>query len=263
MSISYDRFKLISFLFIVVGLSLNIIFNNSWKLHYKLIGFLTIIGTTIYYFIFRKEYKRHKLVLHSFAKKNNLIFSEDYDIGSKEKTCQLLNVGGVMIFNYLQGSYKNRKIEIYNYLQKFSSGKNSTTYEYTVFEVKTKTDLPSAIIGKEESYLWNILGTINLPINFIKCEKLQTESNEFNNLFKIYLKKDHTNKDELKTLEILSPDIMEKMVKAEQEDPTEREINLEFNKNTIILYKYGFIKNEKDIERFLNLAILIAESAEK
>lgn len=207
----------------------------------------------------------NKSIMKSFAK--DLGFPSNIsnvEIVKKESSCQLLNSGADRrIFNYIRTAYKDIPVEVYNYKHSFPPAK----YEYVVFELKTKKSLPTAIVTNKNSYLANFL---NKKINLITAEKLDTESNEFNKDFKVFLEKDHDAEDELGILEILTPNIIQNLIDEEKREKG-KDIHIEFKDNTVLLYKsmrlnfwkMRMVKNKKDLKRLLNLSFRILEEVEK
>ena len=93
------------------------------------------------------------------------------------------------------------------------------------------------------------------------------------------LQQGRNKKDELKILSILTPDIMAHLLEESKKEPG-KNVNVEISGDTILLYKkaltrslglletFGYgskkevVKDEKDIQRLLNLAFEFVEEAE-
>ena len=116
-------------------------------------------------------------------------------------------------------------------------------YEYTVLEVKIKKILPMVIMISGGNNLTNIPHFLKRKFQLItrRREKLETESNEFNQRFHVYFKKDFNHKDEIKFLEMFSPEIMAKLTE-ETKGRKSTSINFEMKENTVILYKNSLVR---------------------
>lgn len=230
-----------------------------------------------------RKFKSNK-AMRFFAEKNNFNFKQE--MGMKDSGYQLLNSGNNRkFFNHIEGNYKGNRVEIYNYQHQFdyhiiNGSPLSDVCGYTVFETETKKVLPTAIITTNNSYLGNFFHS---SMNIVQSYKLKTESNAFNEDFKIFLKKEgnnNENKEELmwkiyykrnnakynsedaqKVLEILTPDVISHLIDEEEKEQG-KDINLEFDQNTILLYRDGILTKEESIQRMLDLLIYLKESFE-
>ncbi len=216
-------------------------------------------------------------IMESFAKKNNFSF---IDLEEKEIWLNIVKHGTPeeianytfylfskrfykegdfcrSVFNNIKGSYKGRKIEIYNYQHE--------SLVYIVFEIETKNILPLVIITENRSSLIPFLEKESF-VDFAIPENLETESNEFDRSFKIFLRRNHDNREEISLLRILTPDVMAKLIDEEKREEG-KDIHIEFSHNKVILYKririFSRELSEGDIQRLLDLASEIAEEAEK
>lgn len=207
----------------------------------------------------------NKEIMISFAKSSGLTLSKK--VSKEESDCQLLNSGkDRRIFNYIEGNYENHPIEVYNYKHSFVHLNSVVRYEYVVFELKTKKSLPATIISAKKSYLAYAL---DKDINFISSDRLRTESNEFDKEFQIFFKKDDASGEGRQILEILTPNIIEKLIDEEKRHK-DKDIHLEFSGNTILLYastrftlwSFRIVKEKKDLQRLLCLFFNIVRETE-
>jgi hypothetical protein len=193
--------------------------------------------------------------MQSFAQKNRFEF-KPY-LTSWNPNSQLFKSGEARkISNHLKGTYKGKKIQIYNYSHQFGNNLDRL-YEYLVFEYNSEKKLPTTIITASDSYLFNFFSTLNLPINLMKRNDLSTESNDFDKNFTVLMKKD--NKAELEILKFLTPDIMENLLEEENKERG-KDIHIEMNENTFVFYKsivlipgYRYSINEEKIQNCLDL----------
>jgi hypothetical protein len=246
---------------------------------------LIIFFSTIFALIFitiylRNEYKRAKIrnkkIMKSFAADNNFIFSNflrDQFVREKKSNCFLSNTGdNQQIFNYIKGNYRGREIEIYNYEHHFvnlssrtnplgsifteflTKEKDDIRYDYIVLELKTKKKLSKLLIAAVNSIDLGIL-----PIASKYKGRLDTESNDFNKDFKLYLQK-ITNPNKIIALQVLTPDVMDFLLKVNSEN--DKRIIIEINDNTIILYKVHFLKSTEELKRLLKSFLTLVKEIE-
>ncbi len=211
----------------------------------------------------------NKRLMSSFAKKHGFDFVPN--LSNWQSNSQLLNSGlGRKISNYMRGEYKGVQIEIYNYFHTFDYIKYSRDYEYIVFESKVNKKLPTAIITGENNYLSQVLYTLDLPVSLV-ADKLETESNDFNKDFKIFLEKNYRDDNKLQILGILTPDIMAILVDENTREKG-KDIHVEMNDNSLLLYLSiefnlegalwdKLIKNESDLQKLLDLLYKLIEAA--
>lgn len=256
-------------LFILALLILDLVLENNADLLVLILLFIFLNVISFFgalKFIADQRILSNRELMKSFSENKGFTFKPR--LKEKKINSKILDSGrDRQILNYMKGEYKNYPVEIYNYRHFFSSTKSGHYYEYLVFELKLKNNLPDVIVTPKNNYL-----SLDLKrgIDFIIADKLETESNDFNRLFEVYFKKGRKGEDGPKILEILTPDVISMMI-DEEGSAKNKGIHLELKDNTIFLYKSikrsffnpKIIKNTEDIQKLLDLSFEILEEAER
>jgi hypothetical protein len=255
-------FLLLVILWLILMVVIALVFPNGIIFSFLLFGTGATTG------VFYLRYKTRKLsgiLMEKFAKKHGFLFLSDIPETDFRHGLIFVRPEGTLkvslieplrlgrdknIYNYSEGIYKEHKIELYNYTHRIELGRYWYNIDYVIAGIKMPLVLPRAII-KNRDYKYVDYGS-----KFIEKENLVLESNEFNQKFEILLNKDNDSKDELKLLEILTPDVMERLI-----DTKIKYLFIEFEKHAIVVYKPKFARNEKELEGMLDLLIGLYESA--
>jgi len=149
------------------------------------------------------------------------------------------------ISNEITGTIKNRHFRIFCYGFTVGSGKNSRTYNYTVFAFKSIGIFPHIYLNNK-SNSWNIDVGENIPL-----------PKEFENKFSIST----PQKYETEALEIFTPDILASLLQ------NNFLYDVEFVNQEILVFADGQINNFDQLEKRFNDALtlndLLAQKLDK
>lgn len=226
--------------------------------------FYVLLFLVVLKIVYDQRLLSNQKIMESFAKDNNFIFKKSLELESKKIESGVLNNGrDKKIINYIQGEYRNRFVEIYNYRHFFQGEKIGHYYEYLVVELQALKQTPEVIICPKKSYLsYNF----DKSIDFVFADKLETESNEFNNLFRVFLKRGSQKEDRIKLLTVLTPDVIAKMIDVEKIGGR-KELLVELKNNKIFILKNTkrefllsrIITDKEELKELVNLAFEILE----
>lgn len=210
--------------------------------------FIIFFGILIIFFLenflnFRKK------SLEKFAKKYNFFYKDSISFFEKENLSFLFKIGSERtIEGHLEGDFKGQRLNIYHYSHLISFGSQTTSINYLVLETKTQKEYPNFLINSQKIPL-KLLFSINT--NF-KSADFTTESNDFNEKFKIFLEKNFPKEKKIEVLDILTPDLMESFIGKKKYN-----FLVEFNKNRIFLFKVeNFFKELKNLFYFREKEII-------
>lgn len=136
----------------------------------------------------------------------------------------------------ITGKYDDNSLRIFNYRYIIGSGKNQQTYTDTVFEITYPSALPPILLIVGSQFFGGIV-----PL-FSDWQKVKPEGN-FTKNFELYTKKEM----EVETLQIFTPDFMEKMLTDWPE------FNLEFNGNRLIVFHSKTITSKDELKKIYDL----------
>ncbi len=138
-------------------------------------------------------------VREAFWKQLALKYGWEYTLSkdiSHEKAL-LFNIGhSPNVSHGISGSYNNHPFHIFEYQYTIGSGKNKTTYSFTVFEIKFTGTFPHLYLNYKSDWY------SNAPSFFSPLAKITLPS-EFEDKFKLYSPKEY----EIETLQIFTPQI--------------------------------------------------------
>ncbi len=161
-------------------------------------------------------------------------------VGLPTVTGNLFKIGhSQQIKNVIIGSYNNLPIKIFNYYFLTGQGKNQRSFNYTIFEVETKSRIPDLVLLKNDLSSFGSLNTLTSG-----KEKLNLEG-DFNKYFKLYILKDF----QIEALQIFTPDVMAELIdKFKNVD-----MNIEINENKIYIFYEKLISKKDEILLSYNL----------
>lgn len=136
------------------------------------------------------------------------------------------------VFNLVSGTYQDYPITVFNYSYVTGSGKSAHTWHCTVFELDLQNTLPDILLKRVGQNFGGPLCSINE--NYLQLE------GDFNQYFMV----DVTKGYEIETLQILSPDVMEKLI---DNDPG---FSMEIVNNHLFIYANKTIQTTTDLNAF-------------
>jgi hypothetical protein len=136
------------------------------------------------------------------------------------------------------GSYQNNPLTLFNYSYTEGSGKSQHTYSDTVFKIQYPSVLPPILLVVGNQYFGGITGGV-----FSSWEKIKPEGN-FDKKFNLYTKKEF----EIETLQVFTPDFMQKML---AEWP---EFSLEFSGSDLIVFHNYIITTKAELQKMYDFA---------
>jgi len=171
--------------------------------------------------------------MEQFAVKNNFVFQKTGLPGNLDGS--LFSIGYDRVgSDMVSGNFKDLPLYLFNYCYTISYGKSSRTYCYTVFKLDYPSPLPSIFLRVNGHEL-------HLPAD--DSERISLEG-DFNKFFALYAKKGF----EVETLEIFTPDFMEKI------QDEWKNFSLEFVGTHIYIYSYHVISTKVELDNIYSLA---------
>jgi hypothetical protein len=140
-----------------------------------------------------------------------------------------------MVCHGIAGSYNNQPLHIFEYEYTIGSGKNKTTYSFTVFEVKFTGTFPHLYLNYKNDWY------SNTPAMFSSLAKISVPA-EFEDKFKLYSPKEY----EVETLEIFTPEVFSTLLDLEWNH------DMEFVDGELVIYRKKRFGNFADLDAELN-----------
>ncbi len=153
----------------------------------------------------------------------------------KEKAL-LFGIGhSISVGHGISGNYQDRPFHIFEYEYAVGSGKQKTTYSFTVFEVKFTGNFPHLYLNYKDD------GYANTPALISSLAKLSLPK-EFEDKFKLYSPKEY----EIETLEIFTPDFFTHLLNCGWKH------DMEFVDGELLIYRRSQFNNFTDLDTELN-----------
>jgi len=212
-------------IFILLKFSPNIIINTNLILFITSIPlFIMVMWLGILYSKIREAFWRQ------IALKYNWTYTPAKDI-SKEKAL-LFSVGhSKKAHNGITGNYNNLPFYIFEYQYTIGSGKDSRTYNFTVFEVKFTGTFPHLYLNYQNDWY------SNSPSIFSSFAKISLPQ-EFADKFKLYVPKEY----EIEALQIFTPDVFSILLDSNWNH------DMEFVDGELIIYSNKQFSNFTDLD---------------
>lgn len=201
------------------------------------------IGLTFVFFGIRSAIK-HLTFMKKFADENNLMY--EYFIPTHNLKGRLFSISGnSSATNVMSGNYENIPIKIFNYQYTVGSGKNSSTYRFTVSEIEIRdTKFPYILLKSNSMPYYN---SFNL---FGKKNDIEISLEpEYKKTYRLFT----TDGYEIEILQIFSKDLLDFLKKDGSH------FSIEFSENKIYIYDDVLIRNEKELSTLFNLTKKIIE----
>ena len=142
---------------------------------------------------------------------------------------------GASISDVLAGSYQNIPMRIFTYIFTVGSGKNSHTYNYTVFESTFNNELPAI-------HLDSSANRFSVPYEFGTGESIKLEG-DFNKYFSLHVPKGY----EMEAYQIFTPDVMVQLIDKA------KGLDFEFNGNRLYIYSPKIISKRDKMQAMFDL----------
>lgn len=177
---------------------------------------------------------RHEFY-RQFANANGMVYSQKAQLTNLQGA--LFNLGhGHKTEDAISGTYDGNRFNLFTYQYTIGSGKSQQTYGCTVAQINYPSVLPSILLIVDSQYFGGIV-----PF-FSGWEKLRPALT-FDRNFDLYGKKEF----EIETLQIFTPDVMEKLLNAWPQ------FNLEFNHNTLYVFCAHTILTKAELQKMYEL----------
>lgn len=199
-------------------------------LTFHIILFPVIGLSVVYYFI---RIKAMDEFFSQFAARNNFLFFPmalpPNLVGS------LFNIGHSGVGRDLvTGKYEGLPFNLFNYQYTVGSGKNSQTFNYTIFRLEILSPLTPIFLRYKD---FTLSGSYSTDLSSQAKEKIQLEG-DFDKYFDLWTE----NGFEIEALQIFTPDFMQKI------QDNLKNFSLEFVSNQIYVYSHHLITTDKDLE---------------
>lgn len=202
------------------------------------ISIIFIIFISIIFSVYASAQKKiQQQFMQQFAQQNNFtyvtkgIFAE-YD-GTLFKYGHSKNAT-----NQVSGNYHDCPLTLFNYNYTTGSGKNRVTHYYTVFSLHLHTITPNFLLeNKTHRFSYGLFD------NNVKGKSITLEGN-FNNFFSLRV----APGDEIETLQILTPDIMEDLIAKA------KHLSVEIINDHFFIYANKTIGNKNELYEVYDLA---------
>lgn len=163
------------------------------------IGFMLLFGVIFY--IARLGAERNKKLWTKFASDNNWKVGPA-NLAENYVPPTLNNIGHSRVLSdIIEGQYSDNSFRVFTYKYTVGSGKNSTTYNYTIMQLVLRKQLPSFIVDS-----LRVSGVKNMPNEF---EKISLEG-DFDKTFSLYAPKGA----QTDVLSVISPDVMQTLISS-------------------------------------------------
>lgn len=233
-----NKHKKILFLYIFLALLIDVLFIKLLpeKFLSSEIGFWLMIFP--WFFVIMWFYIAYSKIREAFWKQLALQYKWEYTFSrdiSHEKAL-LFHAGNSMSAEHgVKGIYNEQPFQIFEYYYTIGSGRNKTTYEFTVFEIKFTGTFPHLYLNYKNDWY------SNTPPIFSSLAKISVPK-EFENKFKLYAPKEY----EIETLEIFTPEIFALLIDSEWNH------DMEFVDGELVIYRKIKFSNFADLDRELN-----------
>jgi hypothetical protein len=227
-----------------------LIVNNKVKNYVIIMGIVSvlILGPFALLFILigwygMKAYVKHENMMRAFAKKNGLEYVKDRNEIKKvldSLKARLFSVGhSKNVSSLMSGEYKEYPTKLFNYRYTVGSGKNSSTYNFTVCEIEvSKTKFPHIYLKSDK--MWHNLSKDRFGMN--KDVRINLED-QFEKSFNLYC----THGYEIETLQIFTADLLTYLKEHGNK------FSIEFFNNKIYFFYNKRMHKEKDLQEFLTV----------
>jgi hypothetical protein len=220
---------------LVVGLVL-IMFWAAWYWQIPQLLFFGL-GTLLAFYSYVQRKVEH-IFMQQFAQANSYEYQQT---GSQENRLgYIFKLGhSTKLEDQISWMYKNCPINLFNYTYTVGSGKDSHTYRQTIFEIDFQTPVPH--IALKHHMFGDIFGVQGAT------ERIKLEG-DFDKYFDVFAEKGF----EIETLEIFTPDLMEK---AENEW---KQFTTEFVGTKLYIYSDAEIQTKIALESMYQVALYLA-----
>jgi hypothetical protein len=198
-----------------------------------------------------KQYIKHMVFMKTYANEINFDYIEEMsEINKYAQTlkARIFRVGNSKTVSHiLAGKYKDFKTKIFNYSYNISSGKNTTTYRFTISEIELeKTKFPHIFLKSKN--MWRHYSS-NI-FSKQKDVKISLEA-PFNEKFTLYCTEDY----EIEVLQIFTKELLDYLVK------NGNKFSIEFYENKIYIYDDKTLKNKKEMDELFSIMKKIIDNS--
>jgi hypothetical protein len=205
------------------------------------------LGPLFFFFIFLfiafyysvKRFKEQREFMQNFASSNNFRYQEKLE--NSNFAGRLFKVGhSRKAYNGIIGNYKDYPIQIFDYNFTVGSGKNQTTYSFTICEIQIeKTQFPHIFLKSDSMWMrhqkMDMFGQ-DKDVR-IKLEK------PFEKKFNLYCTQDY----EIEVLQIFTEDLLQYLV------DNGNHFSIEFASNKLYIYDDRIIRKQEKMDELLNV----------
>ena len=224
----HPLYYFISILVVAVG----VYFTYKTKIPHFVI-FALIVPLIIYNSI---SGKMRGYLIEQFAKSLGYTYASRGDMTSVRGS--LFSVGrSQVIKDVISGVDKNRPVRVFLYSYTVGGGKNSHTYNYTIFETAFGSNMPHILLHNPWLFLEGSTST------FSGTEHISLEGN-FNTYFSLSVEKGF----EMEAYEIFTPDFMEELIE------TSKTLGFEFSQNKLYIYMPKFVNTKAELDSMFALS---------
>jgi hypothetical protein len=228
-----DKMLVIFYIILVIGSIIGIIYT---KLDLRLLFIPIFIGVVGYSHVqakIKREFTQQFGVSIGFA------YSPSLDMSSVDG--KLFKVGhSQKIYDVLSGVENGRNSRMFSYRFTVGYGKNSHTYNFTVFETTFANMMPDIVLTSKAGLFFSGLTL------FDSSEHIQLEG-DFNKYFTLKVPKGY----ETEAYEIFPPNVMANLIDKANN------LNFEFNGNKLYIYATKLILVREQLQAMFDLALTI------
>jgi hypothetical protein len=171
--------------------------------------------------------------MQKFAEDRGFMFFETVSID--EVSGKLFSKGtDKKIKNIIKGLYDTNEFRIFNYSYRIGTGKNSTTYMFTVCDVEIKnTQFPHILLSSKTMEKYSMLSFFDTT----KVTKIKLE-NDLDNFFTLHCSEGY----EIEALQIFTPELLDTLKKSGHA------YSIEFSENNIYFYDDLILRKEPELD---------------
>jgi hypothetical protein len=200
------------------------------------VGIYSVVGLFAIYGVIANRMRGH--MMKQFAGVLGYTYSDVGNITSVQGS--LFNIGyDKTIFDVIGGIDKDRPVRIFLYRYTVGSGRNSHTYDFTIFEIAFDGEVPHILMYSNVNFFGLNIGEVQIS----SVEHVSLEG-DFKKHFSVSVEKGF----EMEAYEIFTPDFMEELVE------TSKKMNFEFFKNKLYIYVPNFIDKKVDLDSMFALS---------
>ena len=227
----YKKRASISLILFVVCMMASYLFHLEFLFY---VGFFIIIAQ--YAFVYSGAYT---LFIQQFAERKGLAYNMDAEMNTVSG--RLFDIGRSReISQVMSGMYESKPLRIYNYRYKTGSGKSTTIFNFTVFEISfNKTIFPHIFLQSK---------TMGKHIRTDRVGEVQDVKISLEEEYKKYFKLFVTKGYEIEVLQIFTHEVLSLLVTKG------KKFSIEFADNKIYIFDNEHISTEKKLNQLYDVA---------